>query len=209
MDDLLSTWPVSSPRLWVYYQKKFILPDDLHLINSIWNRAWSWKTNQWKCFQELYVSLLLLYIHFPRLLNLSFYYPYSDYEEYPQTCEIQVICKSEMGYWFRLLTNMLSNRQNRCINMIARMFHAPMDSSDEECMGCSTIGSSEAIILAVLAMKRRWQIMRESKGLSKEKPNLVMGANVQVNRDFIWLVDYLIEFLTWVFCHYRFAGRRQ
>ncbi|KAG2185024.1 hypothetical protein INT43_000937 [Umbelopsis isabellina] len=81
-----------------------------------------------------------------------------DYEEYPQTCEIQ----------------------NRCINMIARMFHAPMDSSEEECMGCSTIGSSEAIILAVLAMKRRWQIMRESKGLSKEKPNLVMGANVQV-----------------------------
>ncbi|KAI9288643.1 pyridoxal phosphate-dependent transferase [Umbelopsis sp. AD052] len=81
-----------------------------------------------------------------------------DYEEYPQTCEIQ----------------------NRCINMIARMFHAPMDSSEEECMGCSTIGSSEAIILAVLAMKRRWQIAREEKGLSKEKPNLVMGANVQV-----------------------------
>lgn len=65
--------------------------------------------------------------------------------------------------------------------MIARMFHAPMDSSEEECMGCSTIGSSEAIILAVLAMKRRWQIAREAKGLSKEKPNLVMGANVQVS----------------------------
>lgn len=64
--------------------------------------------------------------------------------------------------------------------MIARMFHAPMDNSGEECMGCSTIGSSEAIILAVLAMKRRWQIAREAKGLSKEKPNLVMGANVQV-----------------------------
>ncbi|GAB5586772.1 Glutamate decarboxylase 5 [Umbelopsis nana] len=64
--------------------------------------------------------------------------------------------------------------------MIARMFHAPMHTSEEECMGCSTIGSSEAIMLAVLSMKRRWQIAREEKGLSKEKPNLVMGANVQV-----------------------------
>lgn len=94
--------------------------------------------------------------------------------------------------------------------MIARMFHAPMDSSDEECMGCSTIGSSEAIILAVLAMKRRWQIMRESKGLSKEKPNLVMGSNVQVNSNFIRLWTILLNLNQSIsfFCHYRFAGRR-
>jgi glutamate decarboxylase len=75
--------------------------------------------------------------------------------------------------------------------MIARMFHAPMHNSEEECMGCSTIGSSEAIILAVLAMKRRWQIAREDKGLSKEKPNLVMGANVQVKHFATLVITYI------------------
>ena len=47
-----------------------------------------------------------------------------DYEEYPQTAEIQ----------------------NRCVNMIARLFNAPVD--DEECnsLGTSAVGSSEAIV---------------------------------------------------------------
>lgn len=64
--------------------------------------------------------------------------------------------------------------------MLARLFNAPMDSEEEESLGCSTVGSSEAIILATLAMKRRWQIQRKEKGLSTENPNLVMGANCQV-----------------------------
>ena len=64
--------------------------------------------------------------------------------------------------------------------MIARLYHAPMHSADEEALGCSTVGSSEAIILATLAMKRRWQNDRKAKGLPYDNPNLVLGANCQV-----------------------------
>jgi glutamate decarboxylase len=64
--------------------------------------------------------------------------------------------------------------------MIARLYHAPMHSADEEALGCSTVGSSEAIILATLAMKRRWQNARREKGLSTENPNMILGANCQV-----------------------------
>lgn len=41
--------------------------------------------------------------------------------------------------------------------MIARLFNAPLDTPEAEALGVSTIGSSEAIILSVLAAKRRWQ----------------------------------------------------
>ena len=47
-----------------------------------------------------------------------------DYEEYPQTADIQ----------------------NRCVSMIARMFNAPTHAEDENAMGTSTVGSSEAIV---------------------------------------------------------------
>jgi glutamate decarboxylase len=33
--------------------------------------------------------------------------------------------------------------------MIARLFHAPLDNPEEQALGVSTIGSSEAIILSV------------------------------------------------------------
>ncbi|KAI8061665.1 glutamate decarboxylase [Gongronella butleri] len=69
---------------------------------------------------------------------------------------------------------------NRCVNMIARLFHAPMHDASSEALGCSTVGSSEAIILATLAMKRRWQLARKAKGLSTEKPNLVLSSVMQV-----------------------------
>jgi len=80
-----------------------------------------------------------------------------DYEEYPQTVELQ----------------------NRCVNMIARLFNAPTEA-DADALGVSTVGSSEAIILATLAMKKKWQIARRAVGKSTERPNIVMGANVQV-----------------------------
>lgn len=64
--------------------------------------------------------------------------------------------------------------------MIARLFHAPIHNSTESSLGCSTVGSSEAIILATLAMKRRWQMKRKEKGLPTDKPNMIMGANCQV-----------------------------
>ncbi|MCJ1301680.1 hypothetical protein MMC08_004481 [Hypocenomyce scalaris] len=80
-----------------------------------------------------------------------------DYEEYPQTAEIQ----------------------NRCVSMIARMFNAPT-TSDENAMGTSTVGSSEAIMLGTLAMKKRWQNKRKAEGKDFSKPNIVMNSAVQV-----------------------------
>ncbi|KAL9019794.1 MAG: hypothetical protein Q9185_002938 [Variospora sp. 1 TL-2023] len=81
-----------------------------------------------------------------------------DYEEYPQTAEIQ----------------------NRCVSMIARMFNAPTDTEAENAMGTSTVGSSEAIMLGVLSMKRRWQNKRKAEGKDYSKPNMVMNSAVQV-----------------------------
>lgn len=81
-----------------------------------------------------------------------------DYEEYPQTAEIQ----------------------NRCVSMIARLFNAPTQSNDDTGMGVSTVGSSEAIMLGVLAMKRRWQNKRKSEGKDYSKPNLIMNSACQV-----------------------------
>ncbi|KAK3168714.1 hypothetical protein OEA41_005162 [Lepraria neglecta] len=81
-----------------------------------------------------------------------------DYEEYPQTADIQ----------------------NRCVSMIARMFNAPTASDDENSMGTSTVGSSEAIMLGTLAMKKRWQNKRKAAGKDYSKPNIVMNSAVQV-----------------------------
>lgn len=81
-----------------------------------------------------------------------------DYEEYPQTAEIQ----------------------NRCVSMIARMFNAPTHNPDDTAMGTSTVGSSEAIMLGTLAMKKRWQNKRKAEGKDYSKPNIVMNSAVQV-----------------------------
>jgi glutamate decarboxylase len=76
-----------------------------------------------------------------------------DKDEYPQTAEIE----------------------SRCVSILADLWHAP---DPEHATGCSTTGSSEACMLAGLAMKRRWEA-RQTPGTTA-KPNLVMGANVQV-----------------------------
>jgi glutamate decarboxylase len=78
-----------------------------------------------------------------------------DYEEYPQCVEMN----------------------NRCVAMIGNLFHVP---NSGESIGTSTVGSSEAIMLAVLAMKKRWQLRRRAEGKSTEHPNLVMSSAVQV-----------------------------
>lgn len=64
---------------------------------------------------------------------------------------------------------------NRVVSMIGRLFHAP---AHEQPSGTATVGSSEAIMLAMLAHKRSWQKRRELAGLPIEKPNMVMGADV-------------------------------
>lgn len=80
-----------------------------------------------------------------------------DKDEYPQTAELE----------------------RRCINMLADLWHAPQDPQ-QAATGCSTTGSSEAVMLAALAMKWRWRAARSKAGLPTDRPNLVTGANVQV-----------------------------
>jgi glutamate decarboxylase len=63
----------------------------------------------------------------------------------------------------------------RVVSMIGRLFHAP---AHEQPTGTATIGSSEAIMLAMLAHKRSWQLRRKAQGLSIERPNMIMGADV-------------------------------
>jgi glutamate decarboxylase len=74
--------------------------------------------------------------------------------------------------------------EQRCVCMVADLFHAEglRDDDPSSACGASTIGSSEAVMLAGLALKWRW---REKVGPKKEAwagrtPNLVMGSNVQV-----------------------------
>ena len=69
--------------------------------------------------------------------------------------------------------------QQRCVNMLARLYRAPL-AEKETGVGTACIGSSEAIMLATLAMKWRWKEQRKSKGLSTDNPNIVFGGNVQV-----------------------------
>lgn len=90
-----------------------------------------------------------------RLMSECFSKNYIDQDEYPQTTEIQ----------------------NRCVNMLARLYHAPREST---AVGTGTVGSSEAIMLAGLALKWKWRQRRQAQGRPTDRPNLVMGYNVQV-----------------------------
>ncbi|WP_158867049.1 glutamate decarboxylase [Leifsonia sp. AG29] len=64
--------------------------------------------------------------------------------------------------------------ENRCVKIVSELFHAEPGQPT----GASTIGSSEAVMLAGLALKWRW---RARRGLtSGGTPNLVLGSNVQV-----------------------------
>ena len=65
----------------------------------------------------------------------------------------------------------------RCVNIIANLWGA---QKGEHPIGTATTGSSEAIHLGGLALKRRWQERRDKEGKDKSKPNIIMGANAQV-----------------------------
>jgi glutamate decarboxylase len=78
-----------------------------------------------------------------------------DKDEYPQTAEIEA----------------------RCVRMLSDLWNSP---DKAEATGCSTTGSSEAAMLSGLALKWRWRQRMRDAGKPTDRPNLVMGANVQV-----------------------------
>jgi len=58
--------------------------------------------------------------------------------------------------------------------MLAKLWHA--DSVNEEATGTATTGSSEAIALGGLAMKKRWQAKMKAAGKNAYTPNIIMGT---------------------------------
>ncbi|THU91412.1 glutamate decarboxylase [Dendrothele bispora CBS 962.96] len=67
---------------------------------------------------------------------------------------------------------------NRCVSMVASLWKAPTASTNA--IGTSTAGSSEAIMLAGLALKKRWQNARRAADKPSSNPNIVFGSNAQV-----------------------------
>ena len=78
-----------------------------------------------------------------------------DKDEYPRTAELE----------------------QRCVNMLSRLWNSP---DEDEATGTSTTGSSEAAMLAGMALKWRWRDRQRAAGKPTDQPNMVMGANVQV-----------------------------
>ncbi len=78
-----------------------------------------------------------------------------DKDEYPMTAEIEA----------------------HCVNILADLWQSP---DHETATGCSTTGSSEAAMLSGMALKWRWRERMRKAGKATDRPNLVMGANVQV-----------------------------
>ncbi len=77
-----------------------------------------------------------------------------DEDEYPQSAEIE----------------------RRGVHMMADLWNAPETANP---VGTSTIGSSEACMLAGMAAKWRWRKRRQQEGKPADKPNMVCGP-VQV-----------------------------
>src|SRR6059058_1086473 len=80
---------------------------------------------------------------------------YIDHAEYPRTAEIA----------------------NRCVRMLNQLYHGDPGA---ETPGAACAGSSEAVMLAALAMKWRWKNARAKAGKPDDRPNLVYGADVHV-----------------------------
>jgi glutamate decarboxylase len=97
-----------------------------------------------------------------RLMSETFDKNMIDKDEYPVTAAIE----------------------QRCVCMVAELFHAEGLREDDPstAIGVSTVGSSEAVMLAGLALKWRWRekLEKEGKDWRTRTPNLVMGSNVQV-----------------------------
>lgn len=71
--------------------------------------------------------------------------------------------------------------QERCINILSSLWNAPKGPDGvPHTVGCATTGSSEAIMLAGLALKKKWQEKRKAEGKSTENPNILMASVAQV-----------------------------
>jgi glutamate decarboxylase len=70
--------------------------------------------------------------------------------------------------------------EKSCVSMIARLFNVPIHGNSSSVVGTSTAGSSEAILLATLAMKKRWVNRQRAAGKDYSKPNLIMSSAVHV-----------------------------
>lgn len=79
----------------------------------------------------------------------------ADNDEYPQLIELT----------------------QRCISILARLWKC---SPSDKPIGCSTTGSSEAIMLGGLAMKKKWEHRMSDAGKDISKPNIVMSCACQV-----------------------------
>ncbi len=88
-----------------------------------------------------------------RLITENLHRNFIDHAEYPQTAELE----------------------QRCIRMLADLFHAPGETT-----GARTQGSSEAIMLGALSLKWNWRKRRETAGKPTDRPNLVFGGDVHV-----------------------------
>ena len=88
-----------------------------------------------------------------RLIAENLHRNFIDHAEYPRTAEIE----------------------QRCIRMLADLFHAPGETT-----GARTQGSSEAIMLGALSLKWKWRERREAAGKDTTRPNLVFGGDVHV-----------------------------
>lgn len=99
-----------------------------------------------------------------RLLNERANINLVDQDEYPATMAIH----------------------GRCVSILADLWKAPIEKDvngkRKAAFGVATTGSSEALMLGGLAMKKRWQQKRKDAGKSMYEPgpNLVFGANCQV-----------------------------
>jgi glutamate decarboxylase len=67
--------------------------------------------------------------------------------------------------------------QNRCVAILNDLCNAP---DPAKAWGTSCAGSSEAVMLAILAHKRAWQEKRKAQGKPCDRPNIVMGNDVHL-----------------------------
>ena len=88
-----------------------------------------------------------------RIIAGNLHRNFIDHAEYPRTAEIE----------------------QRCIRMLADLFHAPAETT-----GARTQGSSEAIMLGALSLKWNWRKRREAAKEPTTNPNLVFGGDVHV-----------------------------